>query len=150
MDAGGYRSGASSMKENLAVAFPGRLEMNRRQAALQQINVAIELFHRRDWACAITLALAAETQLPNGEKPFVSSVLKDQYGAEFMDEVNEPRNWLKHSKEPEIATIFEMDAVMAILRVISKFTSLYGAWSDEMAGFDAWMKQARTNTPDSN
>lgn len=136
--------------KDAALAFPGRLEMHRQQAALQQINVAIQMFHRREWVCAITLSLAAESQLPDGERPFVVSQLREKYGVEFIDKLNEPRNWLKHPKDPEVVTIYEMDALSAILRVISKFSSLYGAWSEEMAEFDGWMKQAIAAMPDSN
>ena len=105
-----------------------------------QINMAIELFHRGQWACAITLALAGEGQLPDPEKPFVTSKLRADYGIEFIDKLNKPRNWLKHAKDPEVETLFEMDAFMAILRSISKFTATYRAWSEEMAKFDAWAK----------
>jgi hypothetical protein len=104
------------------------------------IDMAIEMIHRRQWACAVTLALAAETQMPDSERPYVSSALRSQYGSEFIDNLNEPRNWLKHAKAPDAVAIYEMEAVMAILRAISKFESLYGAWSENMAAFDAWFK----------
>jgi hypothetical protein len=147
--AGGDRRGASPVK-NFALAFPGRLEIDRQQGALQQIDIAIEMFHRRQWACAITLALAAETQLPDPEKPFVWSTLRSKYGAEFIDKLNEPRNWLKHPKQPDTVTLYEMDAVIGLLRAISKFTSLYSEWSKDMAAFDAWVKQATTDETDSS
>jgi hypothetical protein len=102
--------------------------------------MAIEMFHRRKWTCAITLALAAETQMPDPEKPFVSSELRSKYGIDFIDQLNEPRNWLKHAKDHDTVELYEMDALMALLRAISKFTSLYDAWSEEMAKFDEWVK----------
>ncbi len=129
-------------------AFPGRLELNRQQAAMQQIDVATELFHRRNWTCAITLALAAETQMPDPGKPFVISTLCSQYGSDFIDQLNEPRNWLKHVKDNDVTTLYEVDALMAILRAISKFTSLYRAWSKDMAAFDAWFKGQISSTSD--
>jgi hypothetical protein len=128
--------------KNFQEAFPGRLEINRQQASLQQIDMAIEMLDRREWACAITLALAAESQLPEPENPYVSDVLRSRFGKDFADRLNGPRNWLKHAKDPETTTLHEMDAVMAILRAISKFTSLYRAWSDRMAAFDERVKQA--------
>lgn len=105
--------------KNLLLAFPGRLEIDRQQAAVQQIDMAIEMFHRRQWACAITLALAAETQLPTPPKWSVTSKLQLEYGREFIDKLNEPRNWLKHPRDPDTVTLYEMDAVMGLLRAIS-------------------------------
>lgn len=125
---------------NFAAAFPGRLELNRQQAVTQQIDMAIEMFHRREWACAITLALAAETQMPDTEKPFVTSALRSEFGDDFINQLNEPRNWLKHVRDPETSFLHEMDAVIALLRAISKFTSVYRAWSEGMAAFDVWFK----------
>jgi len=108
---------------------------------MTQIDTAIEMFYRRNWGCAITLALAAETQIPNPETTFVTSKLRSVYGAEFIDRLNEPRNWLKHPSGPDTATLLEMDAFIAILRSISKFSSQYRAWSEPMAKFDAWFKE---------
>ena len=139
--------------KDAALVFSGRLEMNRQQAAVRQIDMAIELFHRHEWPCSITLALAAETQLPKSEKPFVAARLQAEYGTEFIDSLNEPRNWLKHTKDPDTVTIYEMDALMAILRAISKFTATYGAWSEDMSKFDAFFKErlaAILDAPDSN
>ena len=127
--------------KNPMVAFPGRLKANRQQAALQQIDMAIELFHRAKWACAITLALAAETQLPNSQKSSVESKLRLEFGDKFIDRLNEPRNWLKHVREPDEITLFEFDAVIAILRAISKFSAFYQEWSEDMAAFDAWYRE---------
>jgi hypothetical protein len=130
---------------NLLAMFAKRAEVTRQQTALQQIDMAIELFHRDQWACAITLALAAETQLPDGKKPFVIAKLRSEYGGELIDGLNEPRNWLKHAKEPDTYTLFQADAVVAILRAISKFTALYSEWSEDMAAFDTSVKEAVSN-----
>ena len=103
---------------------------------MQQIDIAIEMFHCREWTCAITLALAAETQMPNPQKP-----LRSEYGQDFLDRLSKPTNWPRHVKEPETAILYEMDAVAALLRAISKFTSLYRVWSRPMTAFDAWVKR---------
>ena len=134
--------------KNAALVFSGRFEMSRQQAAIQQIDMAIELFHRRQWPCSITLALAVETQLQSSAKPFVMSKLQSEFGAEFVDTLNEPRNRLKHTKDRDTVTIFEMDALMAVLRAISKFTASYGAWSEDMAKFDASFKERLAEVPD--
>jgi len=43
-----------------------------------------------------------------------------------------------------------MDAVIGLLRTISKFANLYGAWSEDMAAFDAWIKQEISGATDSS
>jgi hypothetical protein len=140
--------GASSLI-NCEVAFPGRLKLNRQQAALQQIDMAIEMFHHGKWTCAITLALAAETQMPDPEKPFVSSELRSKYGIDFMDQLNEPRNWLKHAKDQDTVELYEMDALMALLRAISSLRAsmMHGRkrWQSSMSGLSQKFLWSSTN-----
>lgn len=116
-------------------------------AALWQLERAIALFlDEADYACAITLAGAAEEilgKLLNGEDKtnalqqfvdlciFVSaSVAKDKGGAPsgrmFVTMANAQRDDLKHITDGSDVTLMRQDAVGLLDRAIENFMSLTG------------------------
>ncbi|EHH09255.1 hypothetical protein [Mesorhizobium amorphae] len=112
-------------------------------AAVQQIEMAIKLFDDdRNSTCAITLALAAEDQIPNpkSEKPFLLGAMRAE-GADKKIDINRIRNWLKHHKEPEEIGISELDVVVSILRAATKFHAAYCQPTSVMKQFLVWVKQ---------
>ena len=122
-------------------ALAKRQVVTRQEAAMQQIDMAIEMIGRGEYACAITLSLAAETQMPEPDVPHVMAALKRQLTPAQIDDLNAVRNWLKHSRAPDTATLYKFEATISILRAISKFRGCYGAWSEDMAAFDVWVKE---------
>jgi hypothetical protein len=55
--------------------------VSRKQTALQQIEAAIALFRAGEYACAITLSLAAEDQIPDTDAPHIFKLLKERVPA---------------------------------------------------------------------
>jgi hypothetical protein len=113
--------------------------VSREQAALQQITMAIRLLHEREFASAITLALAAEDQIPETDQPHLLGVLRHKApGA--IDKFNEIRNWLKHSRPPDEQVIYEFEVVVALMRATSKFLASYRAGPPEIEKFVQWCR----------
>jgi hypothetical protein len=128
---------------NLALDMLGtKQRISRKQTALQQIEAAIGLFRTAEYACAITLSLAAEDQIPDTDAPHVFKLLKERAPA-LCKEFNRVRNWLKHydPKEPEEMDIFEFEVVLAIVRATTKFVAAYQEISADIEAFDNWSKE---------
>ncbi|WP_158808530.1 hypothetical protein [Beijerinckia sp. L45] len=130
------------MSETINVGVPHPI--SRRDAARQQIEAAIELFDgRRSEAAAITLALAAEDQLPeptDGKTSLFQILKARNTGPDKMD-ANRIRNWLKHHKEPDQIGISELDVVFSILRAVSKYLAVYDDRdSESMKAFTIWVR----------
>jgi hypothetical protein len=77
--------------------------MTKKEAALRQITAAIVHFEKKDYECAITLAGAAEGELPtNKASKHLFHELRVRVPPEFKNEknltnwVNATRDWLKH------------------------------------------------------
>ena len=115
---------------------------SREMAATQQIEMAIRHLEDDEFACAITLALAAEEQLPwpSGDTPHLLGVMRASETDKQVD-VNKVRNWLKHNKEPDEIGISEFDVVVALIRATTKFHAVYGKPTLDMKKFLAWVKQ---------
>ncbi|MER8447602.1 hypothetical protein NKH52_30995 [Mesorhizobium sp. M1066] len=119
--------------------------MTRKEAASNQISLAIRLFHEEEFAGAITLALAAEGQMPPTMSPHVLKTSKDKavpFMAErdFVSKMNEVRDWLKHHKDPEEMHIYEIEAFFAVARATSKFCAVYDHSTPEIETFVAWYR----------
>lgn len=111
-------------------------------AATQQIEMAVRHLDNDEYACAITLALAAEDQLPapTSDKPFLLGTMRIAQVDKKVD-INRLRNWLKHNKEPDEIGISEFDVVTALLRATTKFHAVYGEPTEIMKAFLAWVKR---------
>ena len=99
-------------------------------AAQEQLEGAIYNLFYGNWACAVTLACAAEGMLEtNEEGDDLFSIAKklgttdvDKNGRKIADYLNDLPHWLKH-KTPNKSgsySICQWDAVQAVLRALSK------------------------------
>jgi hypothetical protein len=73
----------------------------RQLAAARQIAGAVQHFRAGELECAVTLALAAEEQLPHVDAPYLLAQLRAQVPAGETVRFNELRNWLKHYIQPD-------------------------------------------------
>jgi hypothetical protein len=108
----------------------------------RQLNAAIAHLHSRDWECAITLAAAAEGQLPEPEtQTHLFRVLKKREAKDDVDfELNRVIHWLKHPTpdEPDPIKISEFEVALTISRAIQKFVAVYKLSAREFEGFSTW------------
>ncbi len=114
---------------------PVTVETTKQLSALRQIQAAIAHMHKKEFECAITLAGAAEGQLPESTKEYMFRLLKKVMPGE---DHNAFINWMKHSTGPDKATISELEVVVAIARAIHKFVAVYEASCKEFEEFSAW------------
>jgi hypothetical protein len=112
--------------------------MSKRDAAIEQIQAAIEHCRKGQLAPAITLAAAAECSMPATDKAHLIKRINDQ-GLFKQLEMNAIINWLKHDTGQESAELLELEAGATIMRAISKFAAVYGAITPQMKTFPEWM-----------
>jgi hypothetical protein len=119
------------------------METNRRLAAQRQIEGSIRHFHAGAFECAITLALAAEGQVPDTDTHHLFLQLKRRASA-LLSRVNSTLSaiWLKHysADKPDEIRIEEFDVVIALVRATSKFIAFYGHSSGEIEAFVEWVR----------
>jgi hypothetical protein len=114
----------------------------RQLSALRQIEAAIDHLYAGQLECAVTLALAAEGQLPNSDKPYLYKVLKDQVANSEMPVFDKLRNWLKHCKEDEME-FSDFEVAIALVRATSKYFATYSQSSPKMEAFVGWCQSKR-------
>jgi hypothetical protein len=123
--------------------------ITRKISALRQIHAAINLFHEEEYESAITLALAAESQLPDDvAKPYLYDVLKARVSPDEVGMFNDVRNWLKHLIPPDEIQITNFDAALALVRAITKFKAVFGESSPTMDEFADWIRQKGGLSPE--
>jgi hypothetical protein len=120
------------------------------EAAQQQLEGAIANLFLGNWACAITLAGAAEGMLAPPEVGIDLFTLgKTDIAAQlnlnekdFVKIVNEQLYWLKHLTEtsPVLMNFDQIDVIIMILRAYTKFYALTSKKSDDMLIFESWLK----------
>jgi hypothetical protein len=120
--------------------IPENRSSNRKLSAHRQIRAAIQLYLKGELECAITLAAAAEGQLPDTGDPYLLKGLKGIAPFDEFDH-NLVINWLKHCKEPDEVTIPSFEAAMIISRAISKFVAVYWQISRLMELFEKAHKE---------
>ncbi|MEZ5932545.1 MAG: hypothetical protein R3F54_11410 [Alphaproteobacteria bacterium] len=107
--------------------------MSRQQAATEQLEEAIDCFFDGALAAAITLAGAVEGmfQPPEDGSLDLFSCLK-RVGAErghdessLLWRLNVVRNWLKHSHDEDQIRIEKEEAMIMLVRAITRYTSQY-------------------------
>ena len=116
-----------------------KIETTKQTASLRQIIAAITHLHKKELECAITLAGAAEGQLPESTGEYLFRLLKR---VASHDELNLVRDWLKHPSGPDKATITEFEAALMISRAIHKFVSVYKASHPQFETFSEWVVAA--------
>jgi hypothetical protein len=113
--------------------------ITRKISARRQIHAAIKLFHEDEYESTITLALAAESQLPH-VAPYAYDWLKARVPPDKIDRFNDVRNWLKHIKLPDEIEITDFEAAFALLRATSKFRAVFRESSPIMDEFADWIR----------
>lgn len=123
------------------------IETTKHAASLKQIEMAIKLFWKREYECAIILAAAAEGILPPTEEPHMFTVLKTSPKVKDLDH-NLFINWLKHPDGPQEALLSEFEVVIVIMRAISKFIAVCKTGSEDMKKFVRYVfKQGHLQEP---
>jgi hypothetical protein len=117
---------------------PG-IETNKKWASLRQIRAAIGHFEQKQYECAMTLAGAGESILPDNPLMHLFNVLKGKFTGK---ELNLFRNWLKHASGPDTMTIDELEVVVAISRAIQKFVATYAESHPDLEKFSQWALDA--------
>jgi hypothetical protein len=120
--------------------------MTKQEAALEQIEAAIAHFHGGQYACAITLAGAAEDQMVVRENSeYVWARLQElrpdeRPTKEWVAMFNDTRNWLKHPTPElgDVRDVREFECVVMMLRASSKFYACYSTMSLAMDQFKDW------------
>jgi hypothetical protein len=116
-------------------------------AASRQIHGAIEHLMKGQYECAITLALAAEGQLPhtNSEMHLLNALQNEAPDLAANNAFNLQRNWLKHYNEyaPAEIELSELMAFASVMRAVSKFNAIYGELTAEMHAFGEWAREKK-------
>src|SRR5579872_7452996 len=102
----------------------GDVETTKQLSSMRQIKAAIEHLHDNQLECAITLAAAAEGQLPETKVEYLFRLLRR---LKPQEDFNVFINWLKHPTGPDKATISEFETVLIISRAIQKFVAVHEA-----------------------
>lgn len=117
------------------------LKVTRQLAILRQILCAIRHLRKGELECAITLALAAEGQLPDSDKPYLYKQLKEAAPDLALDGTfNTIRDWLKHchQSKPDEIEIRLFDVAIAVMRATTKFIAVYRKSHPEFREFFEW------------
>jgi len=110
------------------------IENTKRLNATRQIQVAIMHFRKDEFERATAFAVAAEETLPPTKDSHILSLLRNSLG--FKEEDYKLFiNWLKRPLEPDNTLISEFEAVIAIVRAISKIVAIYGSSSEDLREF---------------
>lgn len=105
------------------------------KAVVEMIEGAMAAVDDDRAACAITLACAAEEAMPPTSAPTFFTVARDAFagiGGSRGDQsraaalINAERNWLKHHDESQPAEMDLSNAILAVVRALSRFDAVYG------------------------
>lgn len=115
------------------------IQSSRKLAACRQIEAALYHLHLGGFECAVTLALAAEGQLPETDATTLWNALKrHRSDKEYLSLINDLRDWLKHLKEPDQRDISEFEAVIALVRATTKYFATFNEETADMQAFIRW------------
>ncbi len=117
------------------MADPKEVVTTKKWASLRQIRAAIGHFELKQYECAMTLAGAGESILPENPLMHLFNVLKGKFSGK---ELNLFRNWLKHATGPDKMTIDELEVVVAIARAIQKFVATFEETHADFEKFSKW------------
>ena len=122
--------------------------VSKKDAARLQILTACTLLFEGNWECAMTLAGAAEGQIPETKNAIVpdiftriKSVLGKNYASEreHVSFENSERDWLKHNSDQSNKLIYEFKAFMMVARAASKYWSVYRDNSEDIQALNKWL-----------
>src|SRR5687768_11441963 len=94
------------------------VKLTREMAAAEQIHGAIRAFRAGEFASAVTLSLAAEGQLPDGDRPHLRSMVRKQDDV-VAKKMNAVRDWLKHYNPPDDYYLIEFEVIVCVLRGVT-------------------------------
>ena len=116
------------------------LKLTLAQAAMRQVDAAIDALERRKFDIALTLAGAAEGMIKRDGFYLFAGLRDNPRTKERFDEkkewialLNRERDWLKHGGDHEMQ-IECFDAAMMIARAASKLE----VWTPKMEDFRTW------------
>ncbi|MGB8313336.1 MAG: hypothetical protein WCE69_02505 [Aestuariivirga sp.] len=128
--------------------------MNKVEAAQQQMEGAIANLLLGNWACAITLAGAAEDVLPKPTEENDLFCTAQKVGSQkhsvtpqkIVSMFNEKRNWLKHDQSDNhhfkaTQDFSQEDAVIMVLRAYTRFLAIAKSNSEHVAVFEDWFRK---------
>ena|ERR1043165_371299 len=115
-----------------------KIQTTKRLAAERQIHAAIRHLLSGEFECAVTLALAAEDQLPDTSEPTLWNVLKQQVVPSDMRVFNDLRDWLKHGSGKDAREISELEVAIALIRATTRYFAVFKFETDEMRAFVKW------------
>ena len=125
------------------------------EAAQQQLEGAIANLFLGNWACAITLAGAAEDMLPavEGKKDLygVAKLIGSNHfqmtNGEMREFLNEQLVWLKHKTidKPTTMKFQQDDAIIMIIRALTRLKTTIEKTSPNMDLFVEWISKEYPN-----
>ncbi len=131
-----------------------KISLTKTEAAQQQLEGAINNFFLGNWACAITLAGAAESMLPpvEGKDDLFETAKSIGLNKLEIGEstavtlINKERDWLKHltTNSPSIMTLQQDDAILMILRAFTRLKANLDKSSIYMDTFVEWLESNTT------
>jgi hypothetical protein len=121
------------------------IQTSKKLSAERQIHAAIKHYSVGEFECAITLASAAEGQVPDpSDQAYLFRMLQDfvaknpEGDGEKID-FNMTSNWLKHKNEPSIEfEISDFLVKMWLYRAISKYRAADRIATPEMVKMFPW------------
>lgn len=135
---------------------PGR-RTTKKEAAVRQINSAIELLYEGEYECSATLAGAAEGVMPDTNSEYLFKRLSEaEPPPEFKDKkdwirwINSTRDWLKH-ETPQLEDewdLTEYAVAIMVLRAVSKFQWTYRQSTKRMEDFYKWCRERGYPAPE--
>lgn len=117
------------------------LTLTKEQAAVRQVETAIQALMRGDFDIAITLACAAEGMFKRTGR-HLFAVLRDHPKAKtipkkvWIAHLNRDRDWLKHHGGPDRLVIERFSAAAAITRAATKLEAKN--WTPLIDAFREW------------
>src|ERR1700761_7492622 len=119
------------------------LKLTLTEAAIRQVDAAIDALERGDFDIAVTLAGAAEGMIQrDGVHAF--ALVRDRFRPvnerkkDWISALNQERDWLKHGGFDEME-IESFTAAMMIVRATSKLEKK--DWTEKMEEFQVWIKE---------
>lgn len=116
-----------------------KIQTTKKLSAMKQIDAAIAHFRSGDFECAVTLALAAEGQLPEtGSMDLYKAIKQHLPGKTEIDILNDLRNWLKHPSGDNSREVSEFEIAIALLRATSRYFAMFKEKTTAMDEFILW------------
>lgn len=131
------------------------MDLDKKTAALIQIETAIGCFRNGNYIATITLCGAAESCLPKTQnaswfdetKELLSSIAPQHFKVkDWIFVMNLERDWLKHhnTEQQNIISIDKTSSNVWITRALTKFVSVFGEGDLSMIANEEWDRRPHT------